>query len=596
MGSVRESLGLIRDAVNPRNERATRNAAARRAKLLALRGRSASRLMFVPQRRSSSLAPAGWRTVKRTPRHAHVIIWLDRGMPAPAERGDVDVVDLVTSSSPWARFTPDGWSPTQILLAAANSGLLNGYETATVVLDAAKGEAAHALEACADPHVGGVTRALVSSSSAHRRWVRSVLRDRQWETSGIAERRPESLNLTCRAFLLQGLRGLGMSPELVPDEFHFLTLLATLAQAGDAPIVESCEVRAAPQKRLHPRLVAFYLPQFHITPENDEWWGPGFTEWTNVASAIPNYPGHFQPKLPEDLGFYDLRLDGTRSAQSRLAKEAGVEAFMYYHYWFSGRRVLDLPLDQHIKSDELEQPFSIMWANENWTRSWDGDTRSVLLEQDYATVPAERFIEDALPYLLHDDYLTIGGKKLVSVYRPDSIPNFVSVLERWRETVRDHGLELFVVGVEYGALEGPTRDCLDGTMSFPPHSKEYVGARGVSAKVSRRFNGQLLSYWGMVRNDVERLPGKAADHFPGVMTAWDNTPRRQEAAHLWVGANPYLFRRWLLASAEAVAHRDDDERVVFINAWNEWAEGAMLEPSNEFGHSYLQATRDVASS
>lgn len=595
MGSLRESLGLIRDAVDPRIDRATRGAAARRAKLLAARGLSTSRLTFVPQRRTTALAPPAWRTATWRPQRSHVVVWLDRDLRAPDVNGDADLLDLATDSSPWARLAPEGWSPAQVLLAAANVGLLNGYESATVVVDGTQSETQLAREACSDPHVGGVSSALISATPTDRRWVRTVLRDRQWETPDIATRRPESMNLTCRAFLLQGLRGLGMSPDSLPGEAHLLTLLATLARAGAAPIMETREIRLTAREPLRPRLVAFYLPQFHITAENDQWWGPGFTEWTNVASAVPNYPGHFQPKLPEDLGFYDLRLDGTRSAQSRLAKEAGVEAFMYYHYWFSGRRVLDLPLDQHIKSDELEQPFSIMWANENWTRSWDGDTRSVLLEQDYATVPAERFIEDALPYLLHDDYLTIGGKKLVSVYRPDSIPNFVSVLERWRETVRDHGLELFVVGVEYGALEGPTRDCLDGTMSFPPHSKEYVGARGVSAKVSRRFNGQLLSYWGMVRHDIRRLQDIADRHFPGVMTAWDNTPRRQESAHLWVGANPYLYRRWLLAAAEAVSERTVHERIVFINAWNEWAEGAVLEPSNEFGHAYLQATRDVAS-
>lgn len=348
------------------------------------------------------------------------------------------------------------------------------------------------------------------------------------------------------------------------------------------------------------RIVPFYLPQFHPTSENDRWWSDGFTEWTNVTAARPVYTGHYQPRLPRDLGFYDLRLDDVRREHLALASAAGIEGFMYYHYWFAGKRLLSLPVDALVASD-IPQPFCVMWANENWTRRWDGRESEVLIAQDHDHVPAEEFIEDLLPLLRDERYMTIEGRKILAVYRPRQIPNFATVVEAWRSRARAAGIgELFVMNVdvepEFHGLEGsPEESGLDGSLGFPPHNHRWHWHPSGGLDVDSRFAGNLLNY-GVMADDAEnRLrSGLETRFFPGVMVGFDNTPRRQWAGDVWYGANPYTFRRWLAAAADSVADRPVAERLVFINAWNEWAESAVLEPTDRFGRTYLLAVRDVA--
>jgi len=426
-----------------------------------------------------------------------------------------------------------------------------------------------------------------------------------------------------RGFLLQGLRALNLSAADFEKEAgqvnsttaHALERMVGLltAEAGqsveeagpalaNAPTSESWHRFRRDSARLpRARVLPFYLPQFHPIPENDRWWGTGFTEWTNVSAARPVFAGHHQPKVSRDMGFYDLRLDLVRDQQVDLARRHGVSGFMYYYYWFAGKRMLQLPVEQ-LAAGDGDFPFCIMWANENWTRRWDGRSDDVLIGQDYDKVPAETFIDDILPFLLDDRYLKVDGRPLLSVYRPGQMADFPAVVKAWRKRASEHNLELHVVSVdvakEFDALEGsPEEAGLDGLMGFPPHNCLWSWLPHEGLGVDSRFTGNLLSYRDLVQ-DAERRLARGVDDgsFPGVMVTFDNTARRQWNSDLWFGSNPYTFRRWLAAAVRAVAHREASERVVFINAWNEWAEGAVLEPSDRFGSTFLLAVRDVVHS
>ncbi len=424
-----------------------------------------------------------------------------------------------------------------------------------------------------------------------------------------------------RGFVLQGLRALTLSSADFEPEAgqvnattaHAIERLIGVltAEAGLSLAERSGLAAAGPAARdwerfeidrpqtAGVRVVPFYLPQFHPIPENDRWWGPGFTEWTNVAAARPVYLGHDQPRLPADLGFYDLRLPETVVRQAGLARSAGIDGFMYYHYWFAGKQLLEGPINERLRGD-IELPFCLMWANENWTRRWDGRETDVLIGQAYEQVPATRFIEDVLPILRDARYMRVGGKAVLAIYRPRQIPDLGSVLASWRESAGRAGVgELLLLGVEVekefdGLGENSAAVGLDGSLGFPPHNSrwEWVPRYRVGAELA--FAGNLLSYRALVKDAVRKLRGGVPEGgFPGLMVAFDNTARRQSKPDIWYGSNPYTFRRWLAAAAAAVAHRPPDERLIFVNAWNEWAEGAVLEPSARFGSTFLLAVRDV---
>ncbi len=422
-----------------------------------------------------------------------------------------------------------------------------------------------------------------------------------------------------RGFVLQGLRALNLTAHDFEEEggqvnattAHAIErLLGVVAREAGVAVVERSSLpppvdadayaRYGDEPQVaRARVVPFYLPQFHPIPENDRWWGKGFTEWTNVTAARPVYEGHYQPRLPTDLGFYDLRLDEVRRAQCDLASAHGVEGFMYYHYWFAGRQLLERPIESLSKSD-LAQPFCIMWANENWTRRWDGRDTDVLIGQDYDRVPAEQFIDDVMPLLTDERYLTIGGAKVLAVYRPGQITGLRDVVAAWRARAREAGAgELYLVTVDvgsefHGMVGSLEENGFDGSLAFPPHNHLYKWLPHQGVGITPGFEGNLLSYAALVEDAESRVrAGITPTHFPGVMVTFDNTPRRPTAPDIWYGSNPYTFRRWLATAVEALRDRPPDQRVVFVNAWNEWAEGAVLEPSDRFGLTYLQAVRDV---
>ncbi|MFT0846434.1 glycoside hydrolase family 99-like domain-containing protein [Actinomycetaceae bacterium L2_0104] len=350
----------------------------------------------------------------------------------------------------------------------------------------------------------------------------------------------------------------------------------------------------------HPRaqVVPFYLPQFHDSPQNNRWWGKGFTEWSNVAAAVPAFRGHYQPRLPTELGFYDLARDEVRQAQADLAKEHGISSFMYYYYWFSGERVLNLPIEK-MRASDIDMPYCVMWANENWTRRWDGRSQDILVGQDYSKVPAADFIDDIMEFLQDPRYTRVDGKALVAVYRPGQMEDFPRVVQLWRERARAAGVgELYILAVsvaeEFDGLGNKSQDTgIDGTLQFPPHNLPWVAGPATDAGLDSRWRGNFMSYQESAKASLT-LSGELADNeYPGAMVTFDNTARRQWKADTWYGSNPYTFHRWVLGLINSVMPREPKDRLVFINAWNEWAEGAVLEPTTRFGRTYLLAIRDA---
>lgn len=349
------------------------------------------------------------------------------------------------------------------------------------------------------------------------------------------------------------------------------------------------------------KAVAFYLPQFHPIPENDEWWGPGFTEWFNVVDARPLFRGHDQPKLPADLGFYDLRTRETRSAQVDLAREYGVDAFCYYHYWFNGRQLLDRPFHDVVASGEPDFPFLLCWANENWTRRWDGDDRHVLMRQRYSDEDDVRHLRALAAALRDNRYLRVGDRPIFLVYRASLLPNVRRTIARWRRLAHEEGVgELFLCRVEsFREEEGdPRPDGFDASVDFTPnrHVLRAPHLTRIMRYGRRRLGTDVGSqlfrfeYGDVVARALSRPPA-SYPRIPCVFPAWDNTPRRRRGATVISGSTPDLYRQWLQHAIATSPILSDGERLVFVNAWNEWAEGAILEPSRRWGRAYLAAHR-----
>jgi GT2 family glycosyltransferase len=345
------------------------------------------------------------------------------------------------------------------------------------------------------------------------------------------------------------------------------------------------------------RLLAFYLPQFHPIPENDRWWGSGFTEWRNVSKAFPNYVGHYQPRRPAELGYYDLRLPDVMEAQATLARRYGLSGFCYYYYWFAGHRMLERPLEQMLVSGRPDLPFCLCWANENWTRRWDGENHNVLIGQKHSPADDIAVITDLCRYFRAPNYIRIGGRPLLLVYRVKLFPDFPVTVERWRRYCRENGIgEIYVASVEafdqVANLESPERWGCDAGVEFPPHG--FGNARKPTSQIlNPRFEGITDDYVELVHRYLDRpVPGYR--RFRGVMAGWDNTPRRQNNSLVFENATPGAFQAWLEAAiSETREQAHGDERIVFINAWNEWAEGAYLEPDTRFGHTWLEAVRNA---
>jgi GT2 family glycosyltransferase len=341
------------------------------------------------------------------------------------------------------------------------------------------------------------------------------------------------------------------------------------------------------------RALAFYLPQFHPVPENDLWWGKGFTEWRNVTRARPKYEGHYQPHLPADLGYYDLRVPEVMGEQFKLARRYGIEGFCVYRYDFAGRRILSAPLDGLMARPDIAFPFCVCWANENWTKHWDGGERALLLAQDYSDSHMRSVAADAACLARDPRYIGVGGRPLFLVYRPFLIPDprHFAALAR-EEFVRAGHVGVHLVYVE--SMEGVAKDARPSDIGFDASVEFAPQGIGVlndlpSASFDTAWRGNRYDYAETVKAAVTRA-GADYVRYPGVFVSWDNTPRQPTRGTSFDGATPARFQAYCEAKiAEAKALHFGDERLLFINAWNEWAEGAHLEPDTVFGHRWLQA-------
>lgn len=335
------------------------------------------------------------------------------------------------------------------------------------------------------------------------------------------------------------------------------------------------------------RLIAFYLPQYHPIPENDQWWGKGFTEWTNVAKAKPLFKGHKQPKLPADLGFYDLRVPEVRELQASLARESGVHGFCYWHYWFgNGRRVLERPLYEVLESGRPNFPFCLGWANESWSGRWHGLDNQIIIKQEYPG--REDYIAhfyEVLPAFLDNRYIKVGGEALFYVYKPELIPSVSEFIHTWQELATKEGI-------------GKIHFVCESHSELPLFDAFVKSAFGVLPKPKKKWTlrpsmnhkPRIYEYQDYVHRWVEQI--LTPNEYPVVLPNWDNTPRSGCRGFVLNSCHPDIFKKWVSSTVEKVSHRAPEKQLIFIKSWNEWAEGNYLEPDQEFGLSYLIALKE----
>jgi lipopolysaccharide biosynthesis protein len=363
------------------------------------------------------------------------------------------------------------------------------------------------------------------------------------------------------------------------------------------------------------KLIAFHLPQYHPIPENDEWWGKGFTEWTNVAKAKPLFKGHYQPHFPADLGYYDLRLPETRQAQADLARQYGIHGFCYYHYWFQGKRLLEKPLDAILHSKAPDFPFMLCWANENWTRRWDGGDQIILMEQNYSAEDALAHIQMLLPFFKDERYIKVNGKPFFAIYRSPLISNLEEYLQIFRNEAAKEGLELYIARIESHYQSGESlMSHFDAAVEFQPfseHFDQFIRSKfSLHGNLKYKIIRKLLRISRLFPNRHRQLTLESYAQyvdfvtsnynypsqyirFPGVTPSWDNTARRGDKSFLLKDSTPEKFKDWLAFHHKNYQPNSEAENFLFINAWNEWAEGNHLEPDRKWGHAYLEAVRDV---
>mgnify|MGYP000154037375 CR=1 FL=1 len=377
------------------------------------------------------------------------------------------------------------------------------------------------------------------------------------------------------------------------------------------------------------RIIAFYLPQFHPTPDNDRWWGKGFTEWTNVAKAKPLFRGHYQPHIPADLGFYDLRLPEAREAQAEMARDAGIEGFCYWHYWFGkGKRLLERPFNEVLTSGKPDFPFCLGWANHDWTnKSWEkGMSRTkeeILMKQTYEQEDIDNHFYDVLPAFMDSRYITVDGKPLFVVYDPLALPNSRLYINRWQELAKRNSLKgIHFVGI-ISNLSGFRIDDAGHKKYYMVKASEEAGPRyktvlsqGFDAVNSRgQFraelisNGRIFKYltkiYERVKSDVIKKYNYAdiiehlfvpedrwEDVYPTILSGWDRTPRSGKKADIYYNTTPDLFKKHLQDAITIVQNKSTEHRILFLMSWNEWGEGNYVEPDLKYGRGFLDAIRE----
>lgn len=347
-----------------------------------------------------------------------------------------------------------------------------------------------------------------------------------------------------------------------------------------------------------PKLLAYYLPQYYPDPHNECWWGKGSTEWTNVSKAVPQYVGQYQPRCPGELGYYDLRIQDNIKRQIELAKIHGIYGFCFYYYWFDGERLLDVPFDHFVNDETIDFPFCISWINESWTKQWSGNSNTPLIEIPKDAACYKRFIESCWQLFEKPNYIHVNGRPVLLIYKPLDIPEAEEVLSYWRSFVKQKtGKDLYLIATVGAAnvLASDVRMLFDACGEFAPgcYLKEMRDITASKTYVCKTFYGKVFDYRDFVENS-RYLNVKAEKLYRAVIPMWDNTARKKDKGMIYDGATPQLYKKWLRdVIRETKKDPTLDDRFIFINAWNEWAEGTYLEPDLKWQYGYLNATKDA---
>lgn len=416
---------------------------------------------------------------------------------------------------------------------------------------------------------------------------------------------------------------MGRNPSPSFSTKYYMRTNADVANAGINPFVHyvtqgiiekrpamgtSVKYKTPPQGNLHvpilkkaplsekpAKLICFYLPQFHAIPENNQWWGEGFTEWTNVEPAKPQFVNHYQPHVPGELGYYNLTDTAVQRRQIELAKLYGIEGFCFYFYWFGGKRLLEKPVENYLNDKSLDLPFCLCWANENWSRRWDGLDSEILISQQHSPEDDLAFIQHVAQYMRDPRYIRIDGKPLLLVYRPSLLPSAKETVKAWREWCRKNGIgEIFLAYTQSFEAVDPANYDFDAAIEFPPNNTAPPNITDSVTPTTGDFAATVYDWRALVERS-KNYKSPEYKLFRGVNPSWDNTARRKNKGTILLHSSPCGYQEWLYNAIADTRQRfsKPDERLVFINAWNEWAEGAHLEPDQRYGYAYLQATRDA---
>lgn len=399
---------------------------------------------------------------------------------------------------------------------------------------------------------------------------------------------------------VMSIHNVGENASIVSNNCNIHTKNAYIKQIllqnnSRSPVYKDMAIDRYERQQNDCKIVAYYLTQFHPDKHNEEWWGKGVTEWNNVSRAVPQYVGHYQPRLPGELGYYDLRLYENMQRQIELAKMYGIYGFSFYYYWFDGKRLLEQPLEMFLNNKSLDIKFSLCWANENWTRRFDGTNQSVLMKQPETFESYCNVITDMKRFLSDKRYIDINGKKLITVYRPSNMPQPRKVLNFWRKYCTQNEIgELYIVAIKENMVDVNWLDeGFDAVSEFHPGTlyTKCVKINSCIDFIRKDFSGEVFSYSDIVNNkryfeyDFPKL-------YRAAMPMWDNTARRNHKGMIFDGSQPDLYQTWLKdIIKESYSRQDIDDHLIFINAWNEWGEGAYLEPDKYYGYAYLAATR-----
>jgi lipopolysaccharide biosynthesis protein len=388
-------------------------------------------------------------------------------------------------------------------------------------------------------------------------------------------------------------RFLGLTKTIVlpPARSSYLSHLFSRATSYEQELIRETPIS---QSQLGVRTICFYLPQFHSIPENDQWWGKGFTEWVNVAQGLPLFAGHEQPRIPADLGFYDLKDPEVQLRQIALAQHYGIEGFCYYVYWFGGRRLLELPTERLLYDSRFTAPFCLCWANENWSRRWDGGDKDILVRQNYSPEDDIALVTEMSKYFLLENYIKINGKPVFLVYNIDLLPDPLATTLRWRKHCQKIGVgEIYLAMCHSFTGEVPWKLGFDAAVEFPPlrfpcDRMEYRLEIGDPI-----FTGKIYDWMSLVSNHISKEDPLDYNLHPSMVLGWDNVARKGVRGHIFHGANPQTFGEWAHAiSRRRLLNKPAESRLLFINAWNEWAEGTYLEPDRKHGYGYLNSLTD----